>query len=225
MDNFAPAVLPARIRHVIWDWNGTLLDDVDACVSSINTMLRDRGMPEVDAGQYRELFCFPVQNYYRKLGFDFHREDWNAVAVEFHRLYDLFSAESRLRPGILSVLEAAHRRGLPMSILSASKTAILRRMAFRHEIEGFFEHMAGLSDLYAVSKIEAGRTLLADLDTPPETVLIVGDTIHDSEVARELSCQCVLLAGGHQAAWRLAEHATVLSAPQHIPDLFFRSAT
>ena len=72
-----------RCSHVIWDWNGTLLDDVWLCVDIINAMLGRRGVPALDRERYRRIFDFPVPIYYERAGFDFSRETFAAAADEF----------------------------------------------------------------------------------------------------------------------------------------------
>ena len=73
-----------RYEHVIWDWNGTLFDDTPLCVEIMGGMLAKRGLAPLDEGRYREVFTFPVRDYYARLGFDFGRESFADLAVEFH---------------------------------------------------------------------------------------------------------------------------------------------
>jgi phosphoglycolate phosphatase len=190
-------------RHVLWDWNGTLLDDVEACVAAVNRMLGTRGLPQIDTTQYRDVFDFPVQDYYRRLGFDLPSEDWDAMAHEFHGYYRETSRSAGLRAGSRRVLDGLRRDGVPMSVLSACEGRILRRMMQERGLDGLFEQVAGLDDLYAESKLDAGRRLLEALAEDPREVILVGDTTHDYDVASELGCECILVAGGHQAGWRL----------------------
>lgn len=194
-----------RIAHIVWDWNGTLLDDVGACVKAINAMLRHRDLPQLTARRYREIFEFPVRNYYHALGFDFQVEEWDSLAREFHENYAVTSREAVLRGDAVNVLTAIRERGTPMSVLSASELSILERMLESMSIRFFFENVLGLSDLYASSKLDLGRDLIARVDEPPGELLLIGDTDHDHAVATELGCRCVLLAGGHQSAHRLAK--------------------
>jgi phosphoglycolate phosphatase len=192
------------IEHIVWDWNGTLLDDAEACVAALNPMLSQRGLPGTDVGEYRDVFNFPVKEYYRTLGFDFSRDDWDGVSREYHALYAVTSAKARLRDGALEGLGRLKARGVPMSVLSACEISLLERMLGERGIRGFFRHIRGLSDLYATSKLDLGRALLADIALPADRVLLIGDTLHDYEVARDLGCRCLLLAGGHHSERRLA---------------------
>ena len=61
----------AKHKHIIWDWNGTLINDVWLVVEAMNKMLKKRNLPKIDSKKYREIFDFPVTEYYSKLGFDF----------------------------------------------------------------------------------------------------------------------------------------------------------
>lgn len=191
------------IRHLIWDWNGTLLDDVEACVGAINRMLDRRRLPCIDTPTYRQIFDFPVISYYAQLGFDLEAEDWNAVAIEFHSHYGELARTATLRKGVTEVLATLGGLVDGMSILSACEQTILERMLAERGIRRYFGHVSGLDNLHAASKVENGRKLLAVLDLPPDEIVLIGDTNHDHEVAAALGIGCLLLAGGHQAESRL----------------------
>ena len=69
-----------KYTHIIWDFNGTVLDDVEAGIRSVNDMLAARGLPVITSvAQYRELFSFPVIDYYRRLGLDVEKEDYYTI--------------------------------------------------------------------------------------------------------------------------------------------------
>ena len=57
-------------KHIMWDWNGTLLNDSHMAVMVINQTLAKRDMPTIDHERYQQIFGFPVIDYYRRLGFD-----------------------------------------------------------------------------------------------------------------------------------------------------------
>ena len=191
------------VHHIIWDWNGTLLDDITACLATINRMLGKRGLPLLTLEKYRDIFGFPVRDCYIKLGFDLDVEDWDAVSQEFHGIYKIEASNVGLREGIIAVLDDLAGRGKAMSVLSASEVSILKDMLASRGIEKYFKNICGHSDLYGSSKVALGRKFLQDTGMAADHVLFIGDTDHDYEVARELNCRCMLLAGGHQAVERL----------------------
>jgi phosphoglycolate phosphatase len=208
-------------KHIIWDWNGTLLDDVQACVSSINNMLIPRSLPTITIPEYREIFDFPVKSYYKNLGFDMKNENWDDMANEFHRHYADFSAKSKLRQDAAETLAALHANNTAMSILSACEITILERMLKNYGIRRYFTHVFGLDNLYATSKLDQGRILIKKLNLPPQDILLIGDTNHDHEVAEKLGIQCILLTGGHQSERRLA-NSNIIHSPRELPAVINR---
>lgn len=193
-----------RLRHLIWDWNGTLLDDVDACVAAINVLLQRRGLPAVNRARYVRVFDFPVRDYYHSVGFDLKRENWDAVTLEYHAAYAVAALAAPLRPHTARVLQQLRGAGWRQSILSASEQRLLRRMVSERGIIDAFDQLYGRDDFQAHSKFEQGRRLLDTLGLSPDAVLLVGDTRHDAEVARALGCDCLLIANGHSDPVRLA---------------------
>lgn len=200
-------------RHIVWDWNGTLQDDVLAAVNGINALLRPRGLPLVDVEKHRETFGFPVRNYYIALGFKLELENWDAMAVEFHRHF-LNDPTTRLRPEAPSVLSSFKKAGIGMSLLSAAETETLEKLLTGYGIRGYFDNVRGLDNLSAKSKLEIGRGLVDEMGIPPEDICFIGDTDHDWEVADALGAKCVLLTDGYQSGRRLAACGCPL-----IPDL------
>ncbi len=207
------------IRHIVWDWNGTLLDDASACVSALNILLAQRGLPEVSIDEYHRVFGFPVQEYYITLGFDFTKEDWTALARDFHQQYAKFAHQCSLRPDAQGALAKLQTLGMPMSMLSASEASILEQTVGERGLRGYFRGLYGLTDFFARSKAEAGRNMLNEICEDADDVLMVGDTVHDFEVATALGCRCILVSGGHQAGSRL-EHlgCTVVNGPADVVD-------
>lgn len=187
--------------HLIWDFNGTIYDDVEAGVASINCMLRDRGLPELSCARYREVFDFPIEDYYRALGLDVDREGFDALAHEWLPLYLRESADAGLRPGVATVLEAVREKGMAQMILSASEREMLMGQLRGLGILERFTEVLGLDNIYAGSKAAiAAKWRAANSDARP---LFVGDTLHDAEVAELIGADCVLVAGGHHSRARL----------------------
>ena len=73
-------------KHIIWDWNGTLLDDGWLFVDVMNTILKRRKMNTITLEKYREIFGFPVKNYYIKLGFDLEKEPFEDLGIRTKNL-------------------------------------------------------------------------------------------------------------------------------------------
>ena len=191
------------MQSIIWDWNGTLLNDLDFCISTINQLLEKRNLKLLDRGTYKEIFSFPVKDYYAAIGFDFSKEDFAIPAREFIDLYDNGVGSCSLHPSATEVLTWFQKKGIRQFVLSAMKHNMLEQTLKQQGIFNFFEGVAGLNDHYAVSKIERGEELISQFGIKKENATIIGDTIHDFEVAEQLGIDCILIADGHQSEERL----------------------
>ncbi|MFP4382249.1 MAG: HAD family hydrolase [Candidatus Sumerlaeia bacterium] len=192
-----------KYRYILWDWNGTLLDDVALCVGVMNTLLKRRGMDPLSIERYIEIFDFPVMEYYRKIGFDFEREPFEKTAIEFIEEHTKRRFDCGLHNDVETALQAAADRGMGQSILSATETQSLGEYVEHFGIHGFFEDMVGQGDHYAKGKIETGRQWMRKRGIAPESLVLVGDTVHDSEVAEALGIDCILIARGHHPRQKL----------------------
>jgi phosphoglycolate phosphatase len=195
--------LLSKYRHIIWDWNGTLLDDSALCVAILNEMLAARGMRPVTIDQYRKCFDFPVIGYYRQLGFDFEKESYDAIAREFIEAYDERRFSCPLQRNAREVVEAIVQMGLKQSILSAYQQPRLEEVVEYFGMREYFTILAGLDNDYAHSKVESGRRLPERLGCKPSELLLIGDTTHDHEVATAMGADCILIVSGHQDRDRL----------------------
>ncbi len=191
-------------KHIIWDWNGTLFNDSWLTLACINALLEKRGRSPLTPERYERIFTFPVINYYKTLGFDFDRESWEEVAAEFIDLYEKRRCECALQPDAVAALKESGKRGLSQSLLSAYKERTLREIVAFFHLEGFFLQVKGLNDHYARSKVESGKQLMAQLPCEPAEVVLVGDTVHDYDVAQAIGAACVLIPCGHQSREKLA---------------------
>lgn len=188
-----------KVGGIIWDWNGTLLNDTELCVQTINEMLRKRGLQQLTVPEYKAVFSFPVKDYYQKIGFDFIAEPFEIPAREFIDNYNEQVHSCHLHEHSLTVLNHFQSFGIRQFILSAMKQDALDLCLEQQQINHFFEHVSGLDNHYAASKFENGQLLISKLSLNASELVLIGDTVHDFEVASELGCHCVLIANGHQS--------------------------
>ena len=195
---------PSEIKDIIWDWNGTIIDDFPVALESINTMLDEHRLPGINSDKYRNVFGFPVRDCYIGLGFDVSSEpEWDRISRRFHDIYAGNWHKVRVRPGIPELLGLLTEQGMKNHILSASEKNILERQLSDLGIRDHFHSVHGLDDIYGSSKLDQGRRMLSELDIDRTGTLLIGDTMHDHEVAEALGVSCLLLSIGHQAEWRL----------------------
>lgn len=188
-----------EIKGIIWDWNGTLLNDMQLCVKTMNEMLGKRSLPLMNLTSYKNVFSFPVKDYYQKIGFDFEMEPFEIPALEFIEKYNKQVSNCLLHQDAFKVLDYFWSAGIRQFMLSAMQQNVLDDCLKHYQIDHFFEHVSGLDNHFAASKTTNGHRLIAELNLEVSELIIIGDTIHDFEVATELGCQCVLIANGHQS--------------------------
>jgi len=195
----------SNYRHIIWDWNGTLIDDVWLVVEIMNKMLKKRNLPGIDSKKYREIFDFPVTRYYLKLGFNFSLEPFEELTVEFISEYYARFNECKLFDKVEEVLKEISDRGIGQSILSASKEDVLTEKIRYYGIDKYFCRILGLDNHYAESKVDRGKKWIAELNLNPQNVLLIGDTTHDYIVSKHIGSDCLLIANGHYNYERLTK--------------------
>lgn len=190
-------------KTILWDWNGTMLNDVSICIEAMNLMLRERELKQLDEDVYRDVFTFPVREYYSKIGFDFSKEPFEKPALEFIENYDTMVREASIFGDTIQALDAFRSRGYTQMILSAMQNDFLNELVGQHGIAHYFEEISGIDDHYASGKVENARQLIAKLDGHAGEIIMIGDTIHDHEVGEELGIRVILVSRGHQSEERI----------------------
>ncbi|MGK9368482.1 HAD family hydrolase [Melioribacter sp. Ez-97] len=185
--------------HIIWDWNGTILDDVDLGIEIINRLLAERNLPNITKEKYKNIFTIPVKDYYAKLGFDFEKEPFETVGKLWIEEYERRKYECSLYEGVLDVMEQIGNNSSEQSILSAYSQRTLEEMAKHYGVDKYCSHIAGLDNIYAAGKLHLGLELLKKIGNGNGKLLLIGDTLHDYEVAKAMGADCVLLSTGHQS--------------------------
>ena len=187
----------SKYTHIIWDWNGTLLDDLDISIKSINALLAKRGLKTLDSIEaYHNVFGFPVIDYYKRIGFDFEKEPFEVIAVDFIATYNSYENEMKLQRGANDVLEELRKRNVNQVILSASEKNNLARQVNMLGISQIFSEIMGIEDIYAGGKLALGKEYMKRIQG--QQTVFIGDSTHDYEVACSMGCGCILFAGGHQ---------------------------
>lgn len=201
MDAIRPHL--AGKQHIIWDWNGTLLNDIELCVNTMTSQLSEHGLDPLTVEQYRAIFEFPVINYYKKLGFSFAEVPFQVVADEFMKRYKAGVHQCQLFAGVRELLTEIKTSGKKQSILSAAHEIHLKQLLKHFGVFDLFDQIRGAGDHYAVGKAGIGRELMKEVGVDPAHTLLIGDTDHDKEVATELGIDILLLGDGHQSYERL----------------------
>lgn len=195
----------SKFKHIIWDWNGTLLNDTWLCVEVLNGLLKKRGRELISGEVYRQNFGFPVIQFYHYLGFDTDVDSFERVSHEFIGDYEArWLTECALHPDAQNILSSMAAAGLTHSVLSAAKQEALETGIRHYGIREHFTGLCGTDNIYAHGKVERGRQWIDQLHWDPTEIVLIGDTLHDFEVAEAMGTDCILMTHGHHTPERLA---------------------
>jgi phosphoglycolate phosphatase-like HAD superfamily hydrolase len=190
--------------HLVWDWNGTLLDDLSLVVSSTNHTFAAVGGRSVDADEHRQRFRRPVADFYAEmLGRAVSEEEFGQLDRIFHDAY---------RVGLTDVSLAADAQA---AIKTWPGTQSLLSMWFHHELvpavegyglAGMFARIDGLrAELGGGFKAAHLAAHLAELGVDGRAVVMIGDSLDDADAAEAVGGHAVLYTGGFTDPARLRE--------------------
>ena len=184
--------------YCIWDFNGTILDDVEVGIASVNHLLAERGLPILESKeQYRRVFRFPIQGYYERLGFDFAREPYEVIAPLWVEQYLRRVPNAKVYEDVRETLERLRALGVCQTVLSATERGMLCGQLDTLGLTEYFEEILGLDNIHAASKLALAEDWRAR--HPHATALFLGDTDHDCETATAMGASCYLISRGHQS--------------------------
>ncbi len=189
-----------KYKYIIWDWNGTLFDDVEISVDTMNKMLEKTGYKNrIDLALYKDIFTFPVSDYYQKAGFDFSKDKFEDLAKIYVEVYTSLQFTAGLNDEAISTLERLKAKGYKQIIVSACEKNRLLNQVEKFKVKEYFDFVLGIDDNLAVSKSSLAKKWFDDNNIDKNKALFIGDTVHDYEVAGDIGCDCVLVSCGHQS--------------------------
>ncbi len=191
---------------IIWDWNGTLIDDVATSLECINLLLKKNHLATITREYYQEIFTFPVKKYYQKLGFDFNQIPFSKLADQFIHEYKKRMFNAKLFPNVKSVLDYLQHIGAKQFIISAMEVGKLRQAVENKGIFHYFDDILGLNNNYANGKMDLVKEFASDRKKllNSSKVWMIGDTEHDFLIAGELKWNSIVVSQGHHSFSRLS---------------------
>lgn len=186
--------------HVVWDWNGTLFDDLTIVVQSVNATLERFGAGPIAADDYRDHYTRPVHRFYdRLLGRAVTEEEWEWIDRTFHDVYRNLLHLGDLTHDARAALDAVAGEGQSQSLLSMWWHDELVPMAGRLGVAAYMARIDG-------NRGEAGETKAAHLSSHLTRLrsegwrvggaVVIGDSLDDAVAAAEAGVDAVLYDGG-----------------------------
>lgn len=199
-------------KYIIFDFNGTLLDDVAVSLDALNFCVHkyvDKNIT-ISLESYLDQFSFPVGNYYKKIGFDFDKIDYDDVANDFIAYYEERFKENKLFPNVIKTLERAKEERYILIILTASYIKLIEKQLSFYNIKDYFKDVLAQDNKYALSKTQIMLNYLKNNNIDPKLCIYIGDTTHDIEVAKQCNIQPISFYNGHNSYKKLKKDNDLL---------------
>ncbi len=209
-------------QYIVFDFNGTLINDIDICLFLLNKMLKEKGhQGNIDKEKYLSIFTFPIIKYYEDAGFIFPEDDFAALAKEFDIDYRNAFPSLNLFDDVVEVLTYFKKMNKHLIVLSATKQTSLEDELKQKRIYDFFDVVIGIKDIFGRSKVDEAVNYFSSLNIDMKDVVFIGDTLHDNEVAEKLVSNSILVARGHQSKQRLldAKNALVIDTLKELENV------
>ena len=191
------------MKHIIWDFNGTLLADAQLGVDCDNHVFDTLGLPRITLEDYRRHMTMPVRDFYTALGVDLSVYKYETISRLWLDRFNQHAVGAGLVPGALDVIARLKETGFTQSILSASYEASLLEQCGALGLAPYMDMISGLADESAQKKTDIGRRQIQRLGLCAEDCVLVGGMVADCELAQALGAQCVLVPWGHNSGVRL----------------------
>lgn len=188
-----------NIKYIFFDFNGTLLDDVNLCLDLLNKKLIKQNKPTLTLEEYKHVFKFPIKQYYSDAGLDFNIESYESMADRFIAEYTPLSLRCGLYECVIPTLEFLKDKGIKLIILSASERNNLLYQCNHYGISSYFDDILGIDNIYAASKTGLGLKYIEKNHINKNECIFIGDTLHDLDVAKEMGIDVCLVLCGHQS--------------------------
>jgi phosphoglycolate phosphatase len=208
-----------NLNHIIWDWNGTLFNDVELCAGIMNLLLTQESLPDISIERYKEIFTFPVIDYYKIAGHTFEKNSFEVLGKQFMDEYEKRKNNYCLFSGARELLAELKQANINQHLLSAYEQNSLNSILQFFSINSYFQYIAGLDNIYAGGKLHLAEKLVMKIRSNGKAgnILLIGDTLHDFEVAEQSGVGCILMAHGHQNEKRLLK--TGMPVAKDFPEL------
>jgi phosphoglycolate phosphatase-like HAD superfamily hydrolase len=185
----------AVVAHLVWDWNGTLLDDLTLVVAATNAALAAAGGPPTTADEHRREFRRPVSEYYAAvLGRPVDLAEFTRLDEVFHGVYGQGLTACSLAADAVGALGSWTGT---QSLLSMWFHTDLVPTVDRYGLTAYFARVDGLrARVGGGSKAPHLASHLAALGLAGGDCVLIGDSVDDAEAAASVGARCVLYAGG-----------------------------
>lgn len=186
-------------KVIIWDFNGTLIDDIDAALASVNDMLIRRKLPTINLEQYASFIDTPIIKFYEHIFDDLYSMDFNVIADEFNSGYEKHLRSHAVMPCAEDVLGYFNSLGKLQTVISATHIDKVNTRLSEFGLDGYFDKILAHDNLIAEDKTHLAVKYFHEKGIKPQEAVVIGDCVADFKMADALGCDCILTTQGHQS--------------------------
>ncbi len=182
--------------HVVWDWNGTLLDDFSVRLECVNYTLASFDFAPMTADDYRRCITRPIRDFYESALGALATERYRSLARVYSQCWRSRIVEAELTSDALAAIEAVNTHGTQSLLSMAYHDELVEDMARVGLDPAHFTLVAGSRTDDGVLKADSLSVHLESLQLDPTRVVLIGDSLDDAAAARSVGCSVVLFEGG-----------------------------
>ncbi len=189
--------MKTKYKFIIWDWNGTLYDDLDISFGAINDMLAKRNMPPLDLATFLSYIDTPISRFYEK-AFDLSKETFEDLVGEYYAIYREYAESLPVPAELAETVRLLKNVGTCQVVVSGYEHAELLHLMKKWGVDGCFDSISGSGDRNALPKTERVREMIKKHGFSEKDCVIVGDTDQEYNAAKALDIDCIMVGWGHQ---------------------------
>ncbi len=197
-------------KVIIWDFNGTLIDDINAALASVNDMLTRRELPIISFEQYASYVDTPIIKFYEHIFDNLYSMDFGEIAVEFNEGYEKHLPDRAVMANAEEVLEYFNSKGKLQTVISATHIDKVNNRLTEFGLSGYFDKILAHNNLIAEDKTHLAVGYFEEKGISPSEAVVIGDCVADFKMAQTLGCDCILTTQGHQSRKEFAETNAVV---------------
>lgn len=202
-------------KLAVFDWNGTLFDDLHANLAGANAALAIASLPAIDLETYQRTMLFPISDFYYHHGVtaEVFAKEHERILNAFLETYESEADECGLRDKTLDILSALVDEGYECIILSNHFMDEVMGRVQKFEIEGYFSEISCntkgcIKGATQLNKEERLKAYIRNGNYDSSSSFIIGDSLEEPAIADRLGLRSFSVTGGCFDAQRLFKQNT-----------------
>jgi phosphoglycolate phosphatase len=199
------------MKHVIFDFDGTLVDSLPVAIKIFHEVVPNFPLPDAELAKLREM---PPRAILKYSGIPYWRLP--KLMIQGKRLLGQHLTELKTFKGINAIIKSLYSEGYQISVVSSNSEENIRSVLKREGIESYFAGVYGNVGLF--NKTRAFKVVLKDQQATVADAIYIGDEVRDIEAAHKGKIPIISVTWGYNGEKILTKyHPTHLArTPQEM---------